>query len=447
MTNTTTNQIPVGWDHTTVGKLVEEGVLYPPLDGNHGGQHPKGDDFVSAGVPFIMASDLQNGSIDLVGCNFISEKQAMSLRKGFAKNGDVLLSHKATLGRTAIVDCKYDFIMLTPQVTYYRIKDETKLSNKFLKYYFDNSVFQRTLSLYAGGGSTRDYIGITNQLDLPVVLPLFPEQKAIADVLSSLDDKIELLRKQNETLEAIAQAIFKEWFVKFNFPDKNGKPYKDSGGRMTDSELGKIPEGWRVDKLSSIADISIGRTPPRKESKWFSTNPKDVKWMSIKDLGNSGVYINNTSEYLTREAVTRFNVPVIPQNTVVVSFKLTVGRVAITMREMLSNEAIAHIKLTHSGSMSVPYIFLFLKQYDFNTLGSTSSIATAVNSKSIMAITLIIPSIEVINIFTSTIDPFFAKIANNTSQIETLARIRDTLLPKLMSGQVRVNCRGGKYED
>ena len=91
------------WEETTVGELVKQGILERPLDGNHGSIHPRGADFVASGVPFIMASDLVGGGIDTVNCSFITIEQAKSLRKGFAKRGDVLISHKATLGRTAII--------------------------------------------------------------------------------------------------------------------------------------------------------------------------------------------------------------------------------------------------------------------------------------------------------------------------------------------------------
>jgi type I restriction enzyme S subunit len=177
------------------------------------------------------------------------------------------------LGRTAIVNTTYDFIVLTPQVTYYRVKCLEKLSNRYLKYYFDSFFFQTTLKNYAGGGSTRDYIGITKQLDLPIIFPPGNEQCAIAAVLSSFDDKIELLRAQNKTLENIAQALFKHWFVDFEFPGKDGKPYKSSGGEMIDSELGEIPEGWKIGGLSEIADflngLALQNFPPENTTEYL----------------------------------------------------------------------------------------------------------------------------------------------------------------------------------
>ena len=170
------------------------------MDGNHGEKHPKSTDYVPAGVPFIMANDLSEGTVNLKTCAFISQKQADSLDKGFAKPGDVLLTHKATLGRTAIVPNTYSTIVLTPQVTYYRCKNG--LYNKFLKYYFDSPKFQKIFLNWAGSGSTRLYLGITAQRKLPIVLPPIEEQKRIADILSALDDKIELNNAINRNLAA-----------------------------------------------------------------------------------------------------------------------------------------------------------------------------------------------------------------------------------------------------
>lgn len=169
------------WKEYTVQEFIDLDMLEKPLDGNHGSIHPKTSDYVPAGVPFIMANNLIGGSVDLKNCAFITEKQAATLRKGFAKPGDVLITHKATIGRTAIVPNTYETIILTPQVTYYRVKKG--IDNRFLKYYFDSPDFQATLNNWAGAGSTRAYLGITAQHKLPVVLPPLDEQKKIANLL------------------------------------------------------------------------------------------------------------------------------------------------------------------------------------------------------------------------------------------------------------------------
>lgn len=245
-------------------------------------------------------------------------------------------------------------------------------------------------------------------------------QTRIATILSSLDDKIELNRRTNQTLEQIAQILFKKYFV-------------------DDIDPENLPEGWRFEKVNNLFDVTIGRTPPRVQQEWFSTNPDEVKWISIKDMGTSGVYISETSENLTWEAVKKFNVPVIPNDTVILSFKLTVGRVSITTENMLSNEAIAHFIPKSSTYLTSEYIYLFLKNFDYDSLGNTSSIATAVNSQTIKGINILTPEEKKVQEFSSTVNSLFKKIKKNQEEIKSLSTLRDTLLPKLMSGEIEVN--------
>jgi type I restriction enzyme S subunit len=283
-------------------------------------------------------------------------------------------------------------------------------NTKFLYYFLKNL----DLNSFAEG-SSHPLITQTllNSLDIYITDDI-ETQAAIAEVLSSLDDKIDLLHRQNKTLEQLAETLFRQWFVE------------------------EAEESWEVDTLGNLFDIKIGRTPPRKEQQWFSTNSTDVKWISIKDLGNSGIYIDTVSEYLTKEAIKKFSIPIIPSNTVLLSFKLTVGRVAITTEEMLSNEAIAHFKIRPNSTLYSEFLYLFLKAFNFNSLGSTSSIAEAINSQMIKEIEMQIPSEGKLESFRMEIEPLFQKIKSNTQQIRTLTQLRDTLLPKLMSGEVRV---------
>ena len=183
-------------------------------------------------------------------------------------------------------------------------------------------------------------------------------------------------------------------------------------------------------------DIAIGKTPPRKEQQWFTTNPSDVTWVSISDMGSCGTYISRSSEQLTQEAVDKFNIKVIPSNTVLLSFKLTVGRIAITHGEMTTNEAIAHFK-TDKPYIN-EYLYCYLKDFNYQTMGSTSSIATAVNSKIIKAMPLIIPTDDEIDRFHCVVGPMFEQILNNQLENDSLAEMRDTLLPRLMSGELDV---------
>ena len=181
------------WTKYTVQDLIDKKYIDPPMDGNHGELHPKASDYVATGIPFVMANNLSDGFVDLSQCAFITEKQAKTLRKGFARLDDVLLTHKATLGRTAIVPEGYEYIILTPQVTYYRV--HKGLSNVYLRYYFESSYFQSTLEAFAGGGSTRAYIGITKQCGLPVYLPCESSMNILTYSLS----QIERVRLLNQT--------------------------------------------------------------------------------------------------------------------------------------------------------------------------------------------------------------------------------------------------------
>ncbi len=286
---------------------------------------------------------------------------------------------------------------------------------------------------------------------LEINLPPIEEQKRIAQILGALDDKIELLQKQNKTLEDMAKAIFKSWFVDFDVvhAKQKGLPKADimREYHLTDelydlfpsdfesSSLGPIPSGWQVKKAQEIANITIGRTPPRKETEWFSTNSSDVTWISIKDLGNGSVFISDSSEYLTQEAVSKFRIPIIPAKTVVLSFKLTVGRVAITTKNMCSNEAIAQFQ---DSSLPITYLYLLLKHINFSLLGSTSSIATAINSNTIKSMNMLVATKGILLAFDNQTQYLFNKIEENLKQIQTLTELRDTLLPPLISGKIRV---------
>jgi len=298
------------------------------------------------------------------------------------------------------------FVIDTAFYTKNKLKD---LDTLFLYYWFKNIDINEMDSGSAIPSTSRDEV-----YDLKIKLPPLPDQQAISSTLSSLDDKIDLLHRQNKTLEQLAETLFRQWFVE------------------------EAEESWEVDVLENVFDIGIGRTPPRKEPHWFSMNPNDVKWISIKDMGTDGVYVDAVSEYLTEEAVKQFSVPIIPANAVLLSFKMTIGRLAITTERMLSNEAIAHFKQKENSVLFPEFLYLFLKTFRFENLGSTSSIVESINSEMIKKLEIIIPDIKKLDEFKNLINPHFEKIKINQKQILSLTRLRDTILPKLMSGEVKV---------
>ena len=290
--------------------------------------------------------------------------------------------------------------------------DPNKVNPKYVKYYCMSDAYKGWIHSF-NTGSTRGNINAQTLGGMPVPIPPRPQQDGIVDILSSLDEKIRKNTEVNKNLLQQAQALYREMFV--NTQNESRKECR----------------------AEEYFDIAIGKTPPRKEHQWFTTNPEDVTWVSISDMGSCGTYISKSSEQLTQEAVDKFNIRVIPDNTVLLSFKLTVGRIAITHGEMTTNEAIAHFK-TDKPYIN-EYLYCYLKDFNYQTMGSTSSIATAVNSKIIKAMPFIVPAEDEIARFHAVAGPIFAQILNNQLENESLASLRDTLLPKLMSGELDVS--------
>lgn len=331
----------------------------------------------------------------------------------------ILIPRKGTLNNIMFVESPF----WTVDTMFWSIINTDKVDPQFLFY----SICKRDFaSMNVGSAVPSMTVNILN--DIQISYPKnIEDQRRIASILSSLDRKIELNNKINADLEEMAQAIFKNWFVDF-------EPFKD--GKFVDSELGMIPEGWKIGRADDYYQINIGKTPPRKEHKWFSTNPADKIWVSIANMGNSGIFISDSSEYLTQEAVDSHNIIMVPRNTILLSFKLTVGRVAIADKELTTNEAIARFILSDDKYME--YLYLYLKKYDYNSLGSTSSIATAVNSKTIKGMQMLQPSDNVIDAFHIQVNPIFEKIRSLTMENSRLSLLRDTLLPRLMSGELEI---------
>lgn len=184
------------WLKITVRDAIKEGYIARPLDGNHGEKHPKGDDYVPEGVPFIMAQDLKDKQIDFENCHFITEAQAKTLKKGWAKTGDVLLTHKGTIGRVAVVQpSQYKNILLTPQITYYRCLKG--IDNEYLAAFFTTDFFVRQL-LSMITGTTRASVTITQQEELELIIPSIDMQKQFVKFVEQSDKSKYLLQRTEE---------------------------------------------------------------------------------------------------------------------------------------------------------------------------------------------------------------------------------------------------------
>ena len=332
----------------------------------------------------------------------------------------IVAMYGATAGKTAIAKIP----LTTNQACCNLTIDSAKADYRFVYYALCND-YAYLASLANGGAQQNLNAQQIKEFEIP--FPSLEEQKRIADILSSLDSKIELNRRINDNLEQQAQALFKSWFVDF-------EPFKD--GKFVESELGMIPEGCRVGKAEDFYNINIGKTPPRKEQIWFSSNSSDYTWVSISDLGSCGRFVFTSSEFLTHEAIKRHNIILVPKDTILLSFKLTIGRVGIAGTELTTNEAIARFITSDENR---EYTYFLLKVYNYEKLGSTSSIATAVNSKIIKAMVVLMPDKEILKAFSSLTKPYFDQILRNEQESIRLTILRDTLLPKLMSGELKIN--------
>ena len=390
------------WKTYTVQELIDAGMLEEPLDGNHGGIHPKASDYVSSGVPFIMANNLVNGKVDYNNCVFITEKQASTLRKGFAKPGDVLLTHKATIGRTAIVGNEYETIILTPQVTYYRVKHG--ISNRYLKYYFDSSEFQQLFSNWAGSGSTRAYLGITAQHKLPIVLPPYEIQLKIAHCCGALDDKIFNNQTVNDNLQQQAQVLYKHYF-----------PY---------SVGDELPDGWRIGSVGEIIEIHDSKRIPLSGAERAKMEKKTYPYYGAAALMDYvDDYIFDGKYLLLGEdgtVVDKAGYPILQY---------------VWGQFWVNNHA--HI-LTGKLGFNVESLYMLFKQTPVKAI-VTGAVQPKISQTNLRSIQAVIPPQKLLTDYNSQIAPLFALLRTNEETNKSLTALRDTLLPKLMSGELDVS--------
>ena len=270
-------------------------------------------------------------------------------------------------------------------------------------------------------------------LKFKVNLPPLPEQKAIAATLSALDDKIELNNKINENLEAQAQVLFKHWFVDFEFPDENGIPYKSSGGTMVESELGRIPEGWEVKKLGEELQVQLGGTPARKNDDFWGGN---INWINSGEL-NSYRIIKET-ERITDEGLESSSTKLWRKNTTVIAITgATLGKTSLLLIDTCANQSV--VGILESDSIPHTYIYPYILSKVPKLIGhKTGGAQQHINKGNVEGLSLIHPPEEILKQYDGMVGRMFNLIENLETQNQTLSQLRDTLLPKLMSGQIRI---------
>lgn len=395
--------IPDGWKETTLGEAVE---IYksPWKPGNRTTKY--------IGLEHINQNDL---SINGYGSSAKLESNKFIFNKG-----DILFGKLRPYFRK-VWKAKFDGICST-DIWVLRAKE--KYDQQYLFYFIANPAFiEKTTGASTGTRMPRaDWSFLKNTL---WHFPPLPEQKAIADVLSSFDNKIELLREQNKTLEAIAQTIFDEWFVRFNFPDENGKPYQASGGKMIDSELGPIPEGWRVGKLGEEFKVVMGQSPEgesyneAKDGIIFFQGRTDFK----DRFPEVRLYTTNPKRFAEKfDVLVSVRAPVGDIN--VASEKCCIGRGLCAVRSNFKSYSLYKIKTL---------------QDIFNNFETEGTIFGSINKDSMLDIKVVVPSSDAVMNFEEKVNSIDRKIYNNYLQIQALSTLRDELLPKLMKGELWEN--------
>lgn len=257
-------------------------------------------------------------------------------------------------------------------------------------------------------------------------LPPLDDQRRIASILSSLDRKIELNNKINADLEEMAQAIFKNWFVDF-------EPFKD--GKFVDSELGMIPEGWKVGRLDEIADVVGGSTPSKAKPEYYTQ--KGIAWLTPKDLSNHpAVYTSRGEIDITEEGYNSTSTKLMPKGTVLFTSRAPIGYISIAQNDICTNQGFKSLVPKKAGTC---FLYCFLKyvtpEIENKSTGSTFKEASGSLMKSLQ---VIIPEQNVFEEFEAIVSPLFARIESLEKENSRLSLLRDTLLPRLMSGEIEI---------
>lgn len=305
------------------------------------------------------------------------------------------------------------------------IRQNEKTTQDFLYYQIFSDRFVKYIKQVQTGTSI-PHVSLKQIGDFEISLPSLEEQRRIAGILGAIDDKIECNRRINANLESQAQALYKQWFVDFEFPNEDGKPYKSSGGKMVDSELGQIPEGWRVGTLSDLANVTMGQSPNGKS---FNENGNGIVFYQ----GRTEFGVRYPSIRLYTTEPTRYAEPM----SVLLSVRAPVGDINIATQRCCIGRGVASIK---SKTDDNAYMYCCLKELrpQLDQYNGEGTVFGSINRKELEGLALCIPQYEIISKFNDIILGTDKQMLNLFQQTQTLATLRDTLLPKLMNGEIKI---------
>lgn len=375
-----------------------------------------GRNFEFKSIEYIDTSSVTENKFDTPIYTTISE--APSRAKRLIANGDTIISTVRPIQK------HYGFIKKAKanQVvsTGFAVVTPKRIDPRFLYYFLTQAEITEFLNTIAEGGTTTFPAFRAEELkDLPINLPDLPTQTAIAEILSSLDDKIELNNKINQELENLAQTLFKHWFIDFEFPNEKGEPYKSSGGELVDSELGEIPKGWEVSEIGLVAKLGAGGDKP----KIVSDVPTEEINVPIYSNGitNDGLYGYTDKAKIFEESVT-------------ISARGTIGFVCLRSTPFVPIVRLISA-IADEKYISTKFLYMWLKNQNIYGNGTTQQQLTVPDFKSSK---IIIPTLILVEEYTDQMNGIIENINFNKLENQELTNLRDTLLPKLISGELEV---------
>ena len=381
------------------------------------------------GYEFLAFTDVFNNYFVPQTLDNLVNSSEMERVKCSIKRGDVCLTRTSEkldeLGRSCVALKDYPNATFNGFTKRLRPIGNVEILPEYAGYYFRSLKFRNAVtsmsSMTTRASLNNDMISL-----LTITVPTLEEQENIANILSCLDEKIELNNEMNKTLEEMAQCIFKRWFVDFEFPNENGEPYKSSGGEMVDSELGMIPNGWEVVNYINTSDIQYGFA---FKSKLF--NDKEGKpIIRIRDISNSYTPTYTTEEYNDLYIVTK--------NDILVGMDGEFKAHIWGGKDSLLNQRVLRIRPKDNNSIAYSYFSIKepLRYLENSKVGTT---VIHLGKKDIDNIKIVYPPNNLISKYRDIADNLINKIWENKVEIMELLELRDSLLPKLMSGEIKVN--------
>ncbi len=395
------------------------------------------------GYPYVAIPQMRSGRIDLADARRISHEHYLEwTRKARPSTNDVILSRRCNPGETAVAPPGAEFA-LGQNLVLLRA-DGTKVYPPFLRWLVRGPDWWEQTAKFNNVGAVFDSLKCADVPKFELCIPPLPEQRAIAHILGTLDDKIELNRRMSETLEAMARALFKSWFVDFD-PVRAKAEGRDPGlpkpladlfpARLVDSELGEIPEGWEVARFTDTIEIVGGGTPKTSVVEYWDG---DIPWFSVVDApSGSEVWVVDTEKKVTRAGVENSSTRVLPVGTTIISARGTVGRIALVGVPMAMNQSCYGLRGKAGANgffnyFSTRELVARLQQH------AHGSVFDTITRDTLAGIQVVVPPVELIDEFEKRVGPCLERIREGLLDTRTLAALRDALLPMLISGQLRI---------